>query len=250
MTTVLPLALLSAAQNPGHPFCSAGRGDAGPASRSIAYLKSQRDDGSTAEPAPRRPLTVRCHRPWRQWTRQLVRTLLPTFTFDGDTRERRCRPGRALLDDRLGARAEAAVGVRPRRLRRLADRAPGQPARLPSSPGWRWRRRTLADASTFVNRLATATQSAFRCGARPDAARRAGRRTIYVAIAAERASGTGSDRCRTACERCAPRRREVAARGVRHARLRDRRVPGSGGRSPTSVRLERHRKNLLPTSTG
>ena len=102
MSTVLPLALLSAAQNPGHPLLALA--DEMPdLVEVIAFLKSQRGDElhqRTAAPKAEDPLPS----PVGLWTRQLVGALMPSFRFDGDLEETSALSGSA--DDRLDARLE------------------------------------------------------------------------------------------------------------------------------------------------
>ncbi|MDQ0375992.1 hypothetical protein [Cellulomonas humilata] len=157
MATVLPLAVLSASQNPGHPLL--GLADEMPELvEVVAFLKSQRDDElhhKTNAPKGDGPLPS----PLDTWTQQLVRTLLPTFNFDGDVEN--TLPRSASVDDRLDARLKlqsefgrAVFGSWPSELQdNLLDSELAWLALGGDEP---------SDASTFVNRLATATQSAFR----------------------------------------------------------------------------------------
>ena len=124
----------------------------------VAYLKSQRGDElhhRTSAPKGDGPLTS----PMAPWTQQLVRALLPTFRFDRDLENDLPRSGS--VDDRLDARLKLQsefgravfVGWPSELQDNLLDAELAWLALGDDEP---------LDASTFVNRLATAAQSAFR----------------------------------------------------------------------------------------
>lgn len=185
MATVLPLAFLSASQNPGHPLLGLAE-EMPELVEVVVHLKSQRDDElhhKTSAPKGDGPLAS----PMAPWTLQLVRTLLPTFSFDGELEN--ALPRSSSVDDRLDARLKLQLEFG----RAVFASWPSelQDNLLDSELAW------LAlgddeplDASTFVNRLATATQSAFRhaldrmpLGTQVE--------SDYAAVAARRAVGHG-----------------------------------------------------------
>ena len=158
MTTVLPLALLSAAQNPGHPFLSLG--DVTPDLLEVlAYLKNQRGDrlhrGAGAR-AAESPLTS----PEAEWSHQLVHTLLPSIAVDGDPANTSVGSEGA-VDDRLDARlALQSEFGRPTFAGWPTD---VQDNLLAVEMAWlSLRDDEPFDGATFVTQLATAVQSAFR----------------------------------------------------------------------------------------
>lgn len=239
MSTVLPLALLSAAQNPGHPLLTLA--DEMPdLVEVIAFLKSQRGDElhrRTAAPKAEDPLQS----PVGLWTRQLVGALMPSFRFDGDLEETSALSGSA--DDRLDARLEMQSEFG--RSVFVGWPTDLQDNLLDAELAW------LAlgddetpDAGTFVNRLATAAQSAFRCAL--------GRAPFgspvdrdYVAFASERASLHGFGRLPETFKTVPDRNVEKSMHGgigtlgsVALAYL---------VRADESdlIRLERHRRHLL-----
>ena len=158
MTTVLPLALLSASQNPGHPFLSLGE-EMPDLLEILAYLKNQRGDrlhrgagGRAAES----PLSS----PEAEWSHQLVHTLLPSITVDGDPVTTSVGSEGA-VDDRFDARlALQSEFGRPTFTGWPTD---VQDNLLAVEVTWlSLRDGEPFDGARFFNELATATQSAFR----------------------------------------------------------------------------------------
>lgn len=157
MTTVLPLALLSASQNPGHPLLRLAE-EVPELVEVVAYLKGQRGDElhrRTWAPKGDGPLRS----PVAAWSQQLVRSLLPNFRVDGTLENSSPRSGS--VDDRLGARVQlhsefgraTFVGWPSELQENLLDAELAWLALGEHEP---------LDPGTFINRLATAAQSAFR----------------------------------------------------------------------------------------